>query len=124
MLKIILDTNFLMIPAKFKVDVFDELEKVINQKFRVVVPRTVVEELEKLSKSRGRDAAAARVGLELVEKEGVEVVDTEKAGDEGILELAERKCAVATVDKGLKTHLKKKKIPIIYLREGKHLILE
>ena len=49
MRNIILDTNFLMIPLQFKVDIFSEIERICNFKYELLVPEASVKELENLS---------------------------------------------------------------------------
>lgn len=124
MLKIILDTNFLLVPAKFKVDVFEEMERVVDQKFKLVVPESIREELERLAGGKSEDSKAARTGLKLLERENVEFAKTKNKGDEAIIELADENTIVATMDKDLKKRLKNKGIGIIYLRGKSHLSME
>lgn len=124
MLKIILDTNFLLVPAKFKVDVFEEMERVVDQKFKLVVPESIREELERLAEGKSEDARAARTGLKLLERENVEFVKTKNKADEAIIELVDENTIVATMDKDLKKRLKNKGIGIIYLRGKSHLSME
>ena len=119
-MKFLLDTNFLMIPGKFKVDVFSELEKFGKPELYTV--SAVVRELEKLSKSGG-DKPHAKLGLELLRKKGVEVLQTD--GYDADMELertaVEEDFVVCTQDKELIKRLKKEEIRVISLRQKKYL---
>ena len=46
MKKIILDTNFLLIPAQFKVDIFDEIDRIMIEKYQLFVLDKTIDELK------------------------------------------------------------------------------
>ncbi len=48
MKKVILDTNFLLIPIQEKVDVFDRVNSVIDEKYELCVVEKTIEELNSL----------------------------------------------------------------------------
>ncbi len=111
-MQILLDTNFVLIPGQFRIDIFSQLKG--NQLF--ILDRTL-EELKKISK--------AKLALSLLKKNKVKILKTEstKSTDDLILEIAKKKqIAVATQDKLLKQRLKKNKVKIITLRQKKYLI--
>ncbi len=121
-MKFLLDTNFLMIPGKFKIDIFRELKDF--GKVYLYTLDSVVHELEKLSKGRGRDSRNARLAIHMIKKEGVRILHVEaKNTDEGIKKLAEKGYfTVCTADKELIKSLKGMGARIIYLRQGKYLV--
>ncbi len=121
---IILDTNFLTIPYKFKVDVFKEIHNLISEEHEITTLDGVVRELEHMSEERGEDASAARIGLELIEKNQVKIILThERNVDDAIVELANDQTLVATNDKELINRLKTKNVKVIYLRGKNRLVL-
>lgn len=128
MRKIIIDTNFLLIPAQFKVDIFSEFERICNFPYELCIVDKTVDELKKLINSgRGRDYAAAKLGLKLLEEKKVKYLKTEtlKNVDELIVGLANKvDFAVATQDKALMVKLKKKSVPLINLRQKSYLIID
>ncbi len=65
--KVLLDANALMMPAQFQIDLFDELRMLVGAFDPVVLPG-IIQELNGLSRAKGRDGAAARCGLTLAEK--------------------------------------------------------
>lgn len=122
-MRFLLDANFLMIPGKFRVDVFRELEKF--GKVEAYTPDLVVSELEKLAAKNGKDAAFARVALKIIKQEGVKIIYSEGTNTDSEIKRisAGGKFAVCTADKELIKSLKKENIPIITLRQKKYLVM-
>ena len=120
-MKAILDTNALMVPEQFGVEIFAELQRLGYVEW--LVPASVLAELRTLAvkANRGADKVAARVGLGLAER-------CRTAGDAGAdadsavenLALAEG-AAVFTNDRALKKRLFSKGITVIYLRQRRYL---
>ena len=115
MITVYMDTNFLLIPGQFKVDVFEQLRELMDQPFKVVVLKQSVEELKRIAKGSGKNAGAARIGLELVKK--VKIVEGEGHADDI---LAEKK-VVCTQDYNLKKRVKENGGKVITLRQKKYL---
>jgi rRNA-processing protein FCF1 len=126
--RVILDANFFLVPSKFKMDIFEELAKLLNQRFEPVLLSTTYEELltmaEKGSPSRRRQASLA---LKLAEKcSRVNAgKSAEETNDDVILRVAtEWKSPVATNDRELRKKLRARGIPVIFLRGKSRLELE
>lgn len=119
-MKVLLDTNSLMMPAQFGIDLFEEIRGLIGA-FEPVVPAEVIGELEGLSRGRGRDAAAARFGLTLARACAVIAPGpAENTVDERIAKIAgETECVVATNDKALRDLLRNQGIGVIFMRKQK-----
>jgi uncharacterized protein len=119
--KVILDTNALMVPEQFGVDIFSELLRLGYAEWQV--PAAVLGELRSLAKmaDKGRDKIAARVALGLAK--GCDAVGEDNFDADGaIVKLAlETGAAVFTNDKALKKRLFSKGITVIYLRQGRYL---
>ncbi|GFO96098.1 SSU processome protein Utp24 [groundwater metagenome] len=117
----IIDTNGLMIPGQFGIDIFMELKRLGFDSY--VVPRASVRELEKISThGRGRDRTAAKIALSLLER--CTIVEKEGFADDVIMELAtSTEDPVLTSDIELKKRLCSKGVTIIQLREKTHLSL-
>lgn len=119
--KVILDTNALMVPEQFNVDIFSELLRLGYVKW--LVPAPVLGELRSLAirADKGRDKTAARVALGLAERCNAVGEDNYDA-DQAIEELAlETGAAVFTNDRALKKRLFSKGITVVYLRQGRYL---
>jgi len=123
--QIILDTNFLILPGQFKVDIFDEIEKVLGFHYELIVPEVVVEELKKLAKTNKKDAVHSKVALKLIEKNKIKIIKSKETyADKEIIRLVSSdNFIVATQDYALKRELRKKNVPLIFLRGKQHLIL-
>ena len=123
------DTNFLLVPGQFGVDIVSELNRILDVRFKIVVPNVVLDELDVIErKSRGKDLLAVRMAKKLVERfETVEIGGFgERPIDDQILDFAVKngRVIVCTNDKGLKKRLREKGIPVVYLRSKKILELE
>ncbi len=126
---VIPDTNFLLIPGQFGVDIVSELNRILDVKFKVVIPNVVLQELEVIEKkTRGRDLLAVRMAKRLVERfETVEIGEFGRRPiDDQIYDFAVKneRVIVCTNDKALRRRLREKGIPVVYLRSKKILELE
>lgn len=117
--KVIIDTNGLMIPGQFGVDIFSELKRLGFDTY--LVPSASVKELEKLyAEARGRDKAAAKIALSLLDR--CTVIERNGFVDDIIMDMAAGKdAAVLTNDMELKKRLCSKGVTIVHLREKTHL---
>ena len=128
MKKILLDTNFLLIPAQFKVDIFSEIERICNFNYKLYILDKTIEELNNIiEKQRGKNREAAKLALKLIKLKKISIIKTEETltTDNLIIKKADKKeFIVATQDKFLKKQLKIKNTPLIVLRQKKRLLLE
>ncbi|MDO5845937.1 MAG: nucleotide-binding protein [Methanocorpusculum sp.] len=114
---VVLDTNALMMPAQFGVDLFTGLTELLGA-YTALVPAEVVYELRGLASGTGRNAAAARFGLTAAErcqllpewKEDISV-DDKVAGN-----AREFNAVVVTNDRELRKKLTDQRIPVVVLR--------
>lgn len=119
---VITDTNFLMVPGLFGVDIFSELDRVLDRKYRLIVPEPVVEELNQLARRKSDERSAARIALSLIQRG--QVIKTRPPADDAILELAKGKGrVVGTNDVRLRRELRSRGVPVIYLRQKSHLAI-
>ena len=121
-MEVIVDTNALILSAKFRVDLFSELNGLGYD--QVLVPKAIVRELMGLSKDlKGLEKKAVNLSLLFLER--CEIVEIDGNADEIILKLAkQRDAAVFTNDKELKRKLKKEGIDVIILRQKRYLSLD
>ncbi len=127
MRKVILDTNFLLIPGRFKVDIFSEIANVCDFEFELFVFDGTITELEKIvNEAKLRFKDAAKIGLELIKQKKVNVIKgSDDSVDNDIVAMAEKEqITVATQDKELKRRLKEKKAQIIDLKQKQYLVLK
>ena len=96
-MKILLDTNFMMVPNQFGVDIFEFLKD-----YEIFTLSACVDELKKLAKKKGKDGLAAKIALKLVKEKNIEIVKVIDKGDRAILDYATLDdCSVGTNDKEL-----------------------
>lgn len=118
---VLLDANFLMIPETHGIDIFSELDRLLDKKYELVVPEVVIGELERLKKEGdSSERKASRIALELADR--AKKIKSENPADEEILKLSQEKnCVVGTNDSNLRKKLRNKGIPVIYIRQKSHL---
>ncbi|MFH1511015.1 MAG: PIN domain-containing protein [Candidatus Woesearchaeota archaeon] len=125
---VLLDTNFLLIPGTFSVDIFSELDRIVDQKYCLAVLDKTLDELKSITeKQKGKSREAARLGLQIVQQKKIEVIETEKnkSVDALTVEIANSKSfIVATQDRELKKRLKEKNVAVVVLRQKNHLELK
>ncbi|MFZ3169254.1 MAG: DNA-binding protein [Candidatus Methanoperedens sp.] len=117
--KVIIDTNGLMIPGQFGIDIFSELQQLGF--FSYIVPSASVKELEKIvSTGRSKDRTAAKIALSLLDR--CTIIDKNGYADDIIIDLAVgMDAAVLTNDIELKKRLCSKGVTNVYLRDRTRL---
>lgn len=110
---VVLDTNALMMPFQFNVNIDKEIERLLGGA-RVIVPSCVIEELDELNTPEAKGARRL--------SERYEIVEVEEKGDKGVLEAARRLgAAVVTNDQEFIEILRKSSVPVIRMRECQYL---
>ena len=112
-----LDANALMMPVEVNIRTFEEIERLLGA-VELVVPRAVLDELDRLTAGEGTEAAAAQVGRTLARDRCTEIDHAEDSADEAIVELAvsDRIDYAVTNDTPLRRRLLEAGIPVISLR--------
>lgn len=126
-IKVILDSNFLMIPFQFNIDIFQEIEYLLQKKVDFVVPSAVKSELTGISSRGGEGAPEASLALQLASRcRVVEVtLEPQETVDDAIVKASQKLGAVvATTDIDLKKRLRDINVPVVYLREKSKLEVE
>jgi len=129
-MEIILDTNFLVIAVKQKIQIFEQIEELYPSS-EIIIPSQVIEELNKLKKNKALkiiEREAAELSLELIKKKSISNVkfitsDT----DAGIIRYATKNdIVVGTLDRELKARIKAKnpKTKFLVIRNTKHIVLQ
>jgi rRNA-processing protein FCF1 len=128
--RVIIDTNFLMIPGEFGVDIFSEIQSLMTEPYELCVLDKSVEELNKIIEkgSRKKEGFNAKLGLILIKQKNLKTLSSSSEGyaDKAIIDLAKKapeKTVVATQDKELRLKLAEIDVRTIQLRQQKHLIL-
>ncbi|MFW9963506.1 MAG: PIN domain-containing protein [Candidatus Sifarchaeia archaeon] len=127
-LPVILDTNFLTIPAQFGVDVFSEAERVLERSVEFILLRSVFDEIRSKFERAGRtESRLFKVALDLTERCKIVSINQsmeDSAVDDQLLEYAASVNGVlATNDRELRKRASERGIAILILRGRKHLEL-
>jgi len=128
-LKIILDSNAFFVPLQFKIDVFEELKKLLNMNFELILLSPIRRELEKLAeKGSPKMRKNASYALKITEKCKLIELDEKTTGsspDDAIFKVARKwKSPVFTNDRDLRKRLRNINVPVIYVRQKSHLEIE
>ena len=125
MKRIIIDTNFFLIPIQFHVDIFSEFHRLFNFEYRLCIFEETINELKHIMETqKQKHRKAAQFGLKLIKLKNIHIIKSEKKDvDTLILENAAKDDVVATVDLALKRELIKKQIPVVFLRKKQFLEL-
>ena len=116
MYTIALDTNFLMCCVKQKIDFIQELERICNFTYNIIIPESVLEELKNIAdKGTGKEKEIANITLDLIKnlilKNKIKIKKiTERNADSSLLKLDRKNYIIATLDKELRKKLKNAKV--------------
>lgn len=121
MRRVILDTNFLIDCIRFKIDL-DEIDRLIDEEYKIFIPSTVLKELERISNGKTKSSDLAKIALKLIEQKGFKIIDMKgRNTDESIIKSIEKNDVVGTNDVELRKKLKTLRNKTIYLRAKKYL---
>lgn len=130
--KVILDTNFLLIPAQFGLDIFQDIERICDFRPEILVFDKSMDEIDNIiKKQKGKAREAAKIALNLVKiqqnNKKINIIPA-KTGyiDREILDFTQKepKTAIATQDLALRKKLREKGIKTIIMRQKSHLEFE
>ncbi len=123
MKKILLDTNVLLIPYQFNIDIFSEINRICQFKYKLYVLDKIIDELKSIQKDKRqklKNKNAAKLALQLIKAKKINIIKTKKDKPVDDLIAALKGYIIATQDINLKKRLKTK---IITLRAKKKLII-
>ncbi len=114
---VVLDSNALMMPFIYKINLDIEILNLIgNAEF--YVPSSVIGEIKRLSEKKWE----AKAAMNLLKK--YRVINVNNIGDDGVLEAAKKLNAyLLTNDEELRERAKKEKIKVIFMKQN-HLVVD
>jgi len=125
--KVILDTNFLLIPGQFKLDIFTQIEELVKEPHYLCIVDKSITELNKLTIiGKEKDRFAAKLALVLIRQKNLKTLHgfaSKKSVDDIIVKKSDKDTFIATQDKALRKRLKDKGSKIIGLRQKKYLVI-
>jgi rRNA-processing protein FCF1 len=116
-----------MIPFQFHIDIFQEIEYLLQKKVDFIVPSAVKQELTSISARGGEGSSEASLALQLASRcRVVEVsLQPEETVDDAIAKAAQKLSAVvATNDIELKKKLRGMLVPVVIMRDKSKLEIE
>ncbi len=125
--RVVLDSNFLILPLTLRLDIFSEIERLLSGRVEFLVVSSVRKELEKLSSKNSEIGRRAAFALKLLDRCIYVNLDLEQRTtvDETLVEFArQNKVIVATSDMPLRKKLRDINVPVIYVRDYSRLELE
>ena len=127
-LKVILDSNALFVPLEFKIDIFLEVKRLLNQNVDFVLLSPVKRELELLAaKDSPKIRRQAVYALKFAEKCKYVAVDEDEklSTDDVIVKVAKAwNSPVFTNDRQLRRKLRDISVPVIYVRQKSRLEID
>ncbi len=123
-MEVICDTSFMMVLGSIPLRNIESIESSIGS-LHFTVPNIVAEELRELERHSGpKRSRMARAALSLIgSKFKLASLPPSKYADEAIIKYSScHNCAVATIDRELKSRLIKNKVLVITLRDNKLII--
>lgn len=125
---ILLDSNAFFVPIYFKIDIFNELKKLMERNYELILISPVKKELERLiEKTSQKNSKIASFALKLaLECKLVEVKKPEEMQTDDIIiaTAKEWKAIVFTNDRELKQRLRNISVPVIYVRQKSFLAID
>ncbi|GEM_PF-152642 len=120
---IIFDTNFLLIPGIFHVDIFSEAERLIPSATFAIIDKTLNELDGIIATQRGKDVRAAILAKSLIKAKALKIIQTDKQSsvDDLTLRYSDQNSVVGTQDLELRKKLINKGITVLVLRNKTHL---
>ena len=124
MQKIIIDTNFLLVPLQFRVDIFGEIERICNFNYKIYIFDRTIDELKGIIHLQAsKHKKAAQFALKLIKLKNMGILKSKQKNVDSAILHCQSDVVVATLDIQLKKKLLKKGNPVIILRQKKYLQL-
>jgi rRNA-processing protein FCF1 len=117
-----LDTNILLVPFQFGVDIFEEIQRLVPGA-RLVVLKGTLRELDKIANQGTKEKKWVALVKKLLEKHHVEILPKDGPVDRKLAELAKSGVIIATNDRELKNKVWSAGGKVISLREKNRLEL-
>ncbi len=120
-MQVLIDSSVFIAESQYKINVFGQLNELIDGKKEFITLSTVKGELERLGEKDSVRGLNTRIALKLLSK--VNIVEVEGFNvDDSIVSYAEKnKCVVCTDDRELKSRLLKKGVRTIIIKGRRRL---
>jgi rRNA-processing protein FCF1 len=105
MKQIVLDTNFLLIPAQLGIDIYAKIEELMHEPYELCIVERTYKELDYIANKDGQKVKrAVKLALDIIKTKNIKTVscDQEIGVDDQLVELSKKGYIVATQDVPLK----------------------
>ena len=122
--RIILDTNFLMLPNQ-GIDIFTKIEEAMKEPYKLYTTTGVMKELEKIMAKKSKEGFAAKLGYILAKQKDLKIINSSSKihTDDAIIKIAKpKKDIIATQDKELTRKLREKGVRTIRYEQKKIIL--
>ena len=124
--RILVDTNFLLIPVRFKVDIFTGSSDAVNDLTEFYVSSMVLDEIQRL-KEKAKPSFVKELSLAETFAGQCTLIEDPSDGevDDSLVSLASREGMVlGTIDSELRQKARAAGVKVIYLRQRNYLVLD
>jgi rRNA-processing protein FCF1 len=124
--RILVDTNFLLIPVRFKVDIFTDSSDAVNDLTEFYVSSRVLNEI-RLLKEKSKPSFVKELRLAETYAGQCTLIEDPDNGevDDSLVNLASReRMVLGTTDSELRQKARKAGVKVIYLRQRNYLVLD
>ena len=124
--KILCDTNFLLIPLRFGVDVFNETDDALNDIAEFYVSSRVLDEIN-LLRLDAKPSLDKELLFALKMAEQCKVIQDESPllVDDSLIELAKKQdMAIGTIDSELRKKARDEGVKVVFLRQRRYLVFD
>lgn len=120
MIRIILDTNFVIYCAEKKIDYANQISELMSEGYELVVLKQVFNELEDLKQNSKKysDRTAANLALQILKFNNIHIVEARGRNTDEAIVNASRFNIVATLDDGLRKRVGR----VLVISQDKKLI--
>jgi rRNA-processing protein FCF1 len=140
MKRVLVDTNMLLVPGQFNVDIFSEIERILDEPYEIAILQGSLDELRNIGETASApDKRAAKLAMMLIEHQragafpaaersqckGLKIIpgSGDVYVDDAIVRIAEDDTLVATNDAELKRRLLERGVRVIFLKQQQYLSL-
>jgi len=116
------DTNMLLVPFQFGIDIFSEIRRLVPNA-RIVVLKGTIRELDKIAKQGVKEKKYVTLAKKLLDINRAEIIDRDGPVDSELVRLAKEGAIIATNDRELKRRVWEAGGRVIAMREMNRLEL-
>lgn len=118
----IFDTNFLFVTFAFKIDIIEEIRRVVGPNFSLYIYEGTIEELKSVEKQKDKNKAFLPLIVKMLHIYGFKVIKSKvKYIDEQILSHLHKNVLIATNDKELRELIHAQQFRVLFLRQKSYL---